>query len=64
MDESLRRKTKEASELGWAPGVFPKEVTLEGAVYQEKFVRKNDVGDILYVIYYDLAGRSVIVFND
>ena len=65
MDTEVKFATMvmEASWLGFAPGVWPDEFTLDGVtVYRHKDVVYN--GELSAVIYGTIEGNFVTILND
>lgn len=54
----------DASELGFPPGSWPLQVTVQGVVFNRKNVRHANGGDIASWSYADADGRVMEVFND
>lgn len=55
---------KEASELGFAPGMWPMHITLDGVEYEWSQVHKDAEGDITCITYKAPDGVKLRVFND
>lgn len=56
--------TFEASELGFRPGQWPSEVTIDGATYYRGHVSMDGDGDVRYVVYARPGRPDVKVWND
>jgi hypothetical protein len=60
--------TKEASSLGWAPGVWPERAFFATPAFRGSFARtsarRDAEGDLLYVRYVAPNGVNVVVYND
>lgn len=49
--------------LGFAPGVWPRTVTVEGVTYRRATCSRDREGELQYVRYL-AEGRSLVVYND
>lgn len=60
------RRTSEASELYWRPGVFPETVVLAGKTWTKASIQKDLAGDIAFVDYVTdtVDDGTWRVFND
>ena len=63
--------TREASELGWRPGVFMPSLEIDGVTYIKMHTCKDNDGDTMYVEYHrqprpmQQYDRTIVrVFND
>lgn len=54
----------EASEMGWAPGVWPAHFTFEGHYFSFWRRDENICGDLISKTYRDSMGYELVVFND
>ena len=55
---------KEASELGFAPNLWPLDVTVDGKVFTFSFTEFDGDGEIEAVVYKAADGSRLFVLND
>lgn len=54
----------EASDLGWAPGVWPVSFPHAGQVWGRTSTLRDPDGDVMFVRYATRNGLSLLVAND